>query len=113
MPAHCTGVLRMSNVVEVNFLRGEALVNACLNQGGSGRGVSYYLKVAACPKRVLLNEQAAEEGEKQPLDKKMVVGLLFHKLAELYHTGQDVSAMPTIYEGDIFLSDCLATAWRL
>lgn len=103
----------MSEVMEEVELRGEPLVRSCLRQGSSGRGVSYYMKLMECPKKVLLNEQAEKEGELPQWSRAMLVGIFFHKLAELYHTGRDVGAMPTEVDGEIFISGCLQEAWRL
>lgn len=87
-------------------------IRALIHQGGSGSGVSYYLKRAECPKRILLNAQAEEEGDRS-VSEPMAIGTIFHKLAELYHTGGDVNRVPHIVDDDPLLSSWCVEAWRL
>lgn len=87
-------------------------IKQLLTQGGSGKGTSYYIKRAECPLLGRYNEEAKEEGD-HGITESIAVGSIFHKIAELYHLGQDISQVPTVIEGELLLSAWAAEAHRL
>src|SRR3990167_11516014 len=76
------------------------------NTGGSGRGISFYSEAALCGRRAKLNS----EFENVP-GEAAAVGIVFHKLAELYHKGEDVPQVVLPYNN--FSADAVQEGLRL
>lgn len=85
--------------------------------GGSGRGVSYYKVGALCPRRTRLQQEEKEEKGKLERDAgipedtfKADKGTVFHKLAEVWHTGKEPG---TLLVDDIGYEPAIAEGQRL
>lgn len=64
-------------------------LNDALNSESSGRGISYYTKGVICPKFVQLGQKYGDVQDTRENDtSKLDIGLIFHKLQELYHSGE-------------------------
>jgi len=87
-------------------------IKEIIQGGGSGTGMSHYLKRAECPLKQIHNEQAKADGD-YGITENMAVGSIFHKIAELYHTGDDTSRVPNIVDGELVLSSWATEARRL
>ena len=83
-----------------------------VSSGGSGRGVSYYLNAAACPRKARLDAELVEAGPR-PLypDSAATIGTLFHKLCEVYY-GQKTRDI-VLELDDLRLRGDIAEAYRL
>jgi hypothetical protein len=60
-----------------------------LHTGGSGFGMSYWLKWLDCQEKAFLDEQRSEETSGLPKDEGSQIGILGHSFLELYYKGVD------------------------
>lgn len=76
-----------------------------INRGSSGKGMSYYMKVGACPRKSKLDEQHGRDIERQHHDmSKLDRGTITHALLEAYHSKPD----GVVELSDLGLSDPVA-----
>ncbi len=103
----------------------EAFLRASLNEGGSGRGLTFWSDAAECGKRALYNEERRARWREDPStippfdpDKKtaFAVGGVYHKLHELWAKGklddELIGAAGPFYDASGALAWHLFMGWR-
>ena len=79
--------------------------------GGSGRGISHYLDVAACARRAHLKTQDSDERDGPPPNTGATIGVIFHAIMEGYYDGIPLSSIQLAL--DEKYDEDAKEAWRL
>ena len=92
----------------------EILTN-CGNRGGSGTGVSHYMSGASCPRKCRLDKEVEKSDFGSEKTIRRDAGIIFHKLAELYHgqTGAEELKAVIEYDDAPSLNPALSEAQRM